>query len=192
MELVCKVCVTVVNFQLNRRVTLHKALNGFRAVRVVVTSTLEAKLAQQLAGIAHKPLFQVLLDMHKTYNPLYRGWSMDIFRGYGVGQNTARIIAHHWGSLLFVLKASRFLGIALGTGRGVMQGDPTSPMIFNIVMDEVVRAVLEVVCGPHEVRHGMGWAAGEWNLFFYLDDGKIVGRDHIWVNYTLTVALEMF
>ena len=73
MELVCKVCVTVVNFQLNRRVTLHKALNGFRAVRVVVTSTLEAKLAQQLAGITHKPLSQVFMDVRKAYDYLDAG-----------------------------------------------------------------------------------------------------------------------
>ena len=35
-----------------------------------------------------------------------------------------------------------FLGMAFGTGRGFTQGDPTSPMIFNIVVDAVVRAVL--------------------------------------------------
>ena len=49
-------------------------------------------------------------------------------------------------------------------------------MIFNIVVDEVVRAVLELVCGPHEAWHGMGWVAGERNLVFYADDGRIAGR----------------
>ena len=37
-----------------------------------------------------------------------------------------------------------------------MQGDPASPMMFNIVVDVVVKAMLEVVCGPQEMRHGMG------------------------------------
>ena len=32
------------------------------------------------------------------------------------------------------------------TGRVVTQGDPTYPMIFNIVVDVVVRAVLDLVC----------------------------------------------
>ena len=41
-----------------------------------------------------------------------------------------------------------------GTGIEVMQGDPTYPMIFNIVVYAVVRAVLEAVCGPQEVRCG--------------------------------------
>ena len=65
-------------------------------------------------------------------------------------------------------------------------------MILNTVVDTVVIAVLEVFFGPQESRHRMGWAAGERNLVFYADDGKIVGRDHIWVQDALTVTVEMF
>ena len=65
-------------------------------------------------------------------------------------------------------------------------------MIFNIAVDTVVRAALEVVCGPQEARHGMGWAAVDCNLIFYADDRIISGRDHIWVQYALTVSLAMF
>ena len=77
-------------------------------------------------------------------------------------------------------------------GRGVTQGYPASPMIFNIVVDAVSRAVLEVVCGPQEARHGMGWAAGERNLILYADVGRIVGRDHIWLKEALTVTVAIF
>ena len=88
-------------------------------------------------------------------------------------------------------KDSRFLGMEFGTGRGVTQGDPTSPMIFNIVANTVVIAVLEVVCRPQEDRHGMGWAAGERNLVLYMDGGRIAGRYHIWVQDALMVTAEM-
>ena len=56
------------------------------------------------------------------------------------------------------------------------QGDPASLMILNIVVDAVVRAVLEAVCSPQEAHHGMGWEVGERNLVFYADDGRVVGR----------------
>ena len=56
------------------------------------------------------------------------------------------------------------------------QGDPASPMILNILVDSVVWAVLEEVCSPYEAQHGMGWAAGEINLFFYSDDGRMGRR----------------
>ena len=107
-------------------------------------------------------------------------------------QNTARLITHHWDSLIFVPKAKRFLGAAFVMGRGVTQGDPASPMIFNIVVDAVVRAVLEVVCRPQEARHGMGWSAVEWNLVFYTDDRRIAESHHIWVQDALMVKVAMF
>ena len=37
------------------------------------TATLEAKLEQQLVGISHDPLFQVFLDVQKSYISLDRG-----------------------------------------------------------------------------------------------------------------------
>ena len=60
----------------------------------------------------------------------------------------------------FVPKASRFLGMDFGIEIEVTQGDPAYPMIFNIFVDAVGRAVLEVCFGPQEPQHGMGWAEG--------------------------------
>ena len=64
-------------------------------------------------------------------------------------------------------------------------------MIFNIVMDAVVRAELEVVCRTQEAQDGMGWAAGGRNLVFYADDGSIMGRNHIWAQDALTMTVAM-
>ena len=72
------------------------------------------------------------------------------------------------------------------------QGDPAPPMIFNIVVDAVVRAVLDEVCSLQEAHNGMGWAVGEKNLIFYTDDERIVGRDHEWVQDSMTVMVAMF
>ena len=64
MKVVCEVCATVVNFQLKQSVTLNDAFHGFTADRGMGTATLEENLAQQLAGLAHEPLFRVFLDVH--------------------------------------------------------------------------------------------------------------------------------
>ena len=47
------------------------------------------------------------------------------------------------------------------------------------MVDVVVWAVMDVVCGPQEAQHGLGWAVGERNLIFYADDGRIAGRYHV-------------
>ena len=63
-------------------------------------------------------------------------------------------------------------------GQGAAQGDPASPIIFNIVVDVVVRAVLEELCILQEAHHGMIWGAGARNLVSYADDRRIAGRYH--------------
>ena len=72
------------------------------------------------------------------------------------------------------------------------QGNSASPTIFNIVVDMVVRAVLDVVCGPQESQHGLVWASGERNLVFYPDGGRMVGQDHAWVQDALAMTVAMF
>ena len=56
----------MVDYWLNRGVVLHDALHRFRWGRGTGTATMEAKLTQQLAGLAYEPLFQVFLDIHKA------------------------------------------------------------------------------------------------------------------------------
>ena len=46
---------------------LHDALHGSREGRGAGTPMLDAKLAQQLGGISHEPLFQVFMDVCKSY-----------------------------------------------------------------------------------------------------------------------------
>ena len=59
VKVVWKVCATVVNCHINSSVKLNNKIHGLRAGRGTETATLEANLAQQLAGIAHEPLSQV-------------------------------------------------------------------------------------------------------------------------------------
>ena len=70
VEVLWEVCSVVINCRLKRSVVLHNALHGFREGRGTGTEMLEAKLAHHLDGLAHKPLFQVLLDVRNDYEPL--------------------------------------------------------------------------------------------------------------------------
>ena len=86
-EVAWKVCATVVNCRLVRGLVLHEALHGFRSGRETGTATLDANSDQQLAGLAHEPLFQVFLDIHKEYDSLDRGICLEVLRGYRMGPN---------------------------------------------------------------------------------------------------------
>ena len=77
-----------------------------------------------------------------------------------MGPNLTRLLKSYWERHRIAPNTGKFLGKEFRTGGGLTQVDPESPIIFNIVVDAVVRAVLDVVCGTQEDQHGLGWAAG--------------------------------
>ena len=72
------------------------------------------------------------------------------------------------------------------------QGEPVYPTLFNIIVDSVVRADLQEICGSQEAQLGFGWSTGEHNIFFYADDGRIAGQYPIWVQTSLMTLVRIF
>ena len=81
VEVLWKVCSVVVNCRLKRSVVLHDALCGFREGIGTGTETLDVKLAQKLARLAHKPLFRVFLYVRKVYDSFDREGFLELLRG---------------------------------------------------------------------------------------------------------------
>ena len=52
--------------------------------------------------------------------------------------NARRLLTNYWRRLNMVARAGGYYGMAFGGERGVTQGDPLSPTIFNVVVDAVV------------------------------------------------------
>ena len=55
VEIIWKVCTSIVSSRLQRSIVLHDFIHGFRQGSGTGTSIMEAKLEQQLAEIIHKP-----------------------------------------------------------------------------------------------------------------------------------------
>ena len=106
---------------------------------------------------------------------------MEILHEYGLGPRLQQLIKRYWDGHRVVTKSGKYYGRPFSTGRGVRQGYQVSPKLFNTIVDELVRATLQEICGHQEAQHGFGWSAGEHNICFYTDDGQISGRYPIWV-----------
>ena len=128
----------MVNCCLKSIVVFHDALYGFTEGRGERTATLESKMAHQLARILHDPLLQVVLEFCKAYDSLERYWCLELLRGYRLGPDLAQPLDNYWKQQRIVPKSGKCLGTPFGTGRGVTQGDTAYPIIYNIVVDEVV------------------------------------------------------
>ena len=66
----------------------------------------------------------------------------------------------HWGKMTIVARAGGYYGDAFKGARGVKQGDPLLPTIFNVVVDAVVRHWVTLAVEEAEKRGIGGRRAG--------------------------------
>ena len=57
----------------------------------------------------------------------------------GVGPGARRLLRNYWRRLTMAARSGGYYGTCFKEERGVTQGDPLSPTLFNVVVDAVVR-----------------------------------------------------
>ena len=72
VEVLWKLLLGIVNWQIGVAVKFYDVLHGFREGLGTGTTSLEAKLIQQLMEIREELFYEVLLDIHKDYDYLDR------------------------------------------------------------------------------------------------------------------------
>ena len=146
------------------------------------TAIIEAKLLMQLHRRSGIPLFMVFIDLKKAYDTLDRHQALRILKAYGVGPNLIRIIQTVWEGDTLVPRQSGYYGRPLRARRGVRQGDIISPLIFNIMVDAVVRhwRSLQSCDTPEETS------------VFYADDGMQAGTDADAIEHSVGVLTKAF
>ncbi len=86
----------------------------------------------------HYPLYGVLVDLWKAFDLMDRPRCLTILHAYGVGPNMLRLIEAFWEHAALTCRVSGNYGRPFKAGRGVTQGEPLLPMLFNILVDAVV------------------------------------------------------
>ena len=132
---------------------LHDVLHSFRQGRGAGTAIIEVKLEQQLAGIFNETSFQVFIDIRKAYNSLDQGTCMEILRDYGLGTRLQILLQRYWDLHRVVTKAGNYYGRPFRAGRGLTQGDPFYPTLFNIIVGTVVKETLLPLTTRNRVEH---------------------------------------
>ena len=145
VEVLWKEVVSLLNCCLAAAITYNDAIHNFWVGRETGTVALEAKLIQQLTVIREAFLFEVFLDLQKAYYYLDWEMSLELLVVYGVGLRTLRLLQTYWERLTMVAKASRYFGRPFKGYRGVTQGGPMSPKIFNVVRDAIIRQRMSMV-----------------------------------------------
>ena len=92
------------------------------------------------------------MDIWKDYNSLYWERDLELLASYGFDHRTIQLLWMYWDHLtmvakagLMATKAGRYFGHPFKGYRGITQGDPLYPTIFNVVADTVIRHLVMVV-----------------------------------------------
>ena len=97
---------------------------------------------------------------------------------YKVGKNIKRYVKTVWERQQFILRQSGFYSEAIEVERGCTQGDTDSPIIFNLIIDAVIRKWKEDMKGRRS------------RACFYADDGLIENTDHQALQQQLDTIVE--
>jgi Reverse transcriptase (RNA-dependent DNA polymerase) len=166
--------------RMSHTIQFDDMLHGFRPGRGTGTAILEARLHLDKSIQQGKTLSQVFLDLSKAYDTLDRDRTIELLRAYGVGPRSISILQNFWNSLQLVPRQGGFYGKPIQSERGVTQGDPLSPIIFNIAVDAIVRQ-LRASFPPGTL----------WGLF-YADDGWLASHNPAILQEALNMATDLF
>ena len=92
-------------------ISFHDSLHGFLSKQGVGTTTMETKLAQQLAYLEQKALYMVFIDMRKAYDAMNCGRCLEILEMNGVGPYMLRLISYFWDNAELFCQASGYYGV---------------------------------------------------------------------------------
>ena len=137
-------------------------------------------------------LYVIFLDLTKAYDASDRSRSMDILKGYGVGERVRRLLRECWNKTTMVAREGGYYGTGFKGGRGVTQGNPLSPTIFNVVVYAVVRHSVMLAVTEAETRGEWGREGMHQAALLYADDGMIASSDPQWLQWEFTQLVRLF
>jgi hypothetical protein len=83
-------------------------------------------------------------------------------------------------------------GEFFGAYRGVTQGGPLSSLMFNVCVDCVIREWLQQVLGEDAARDGLGEAARDHMVAFFVDDGLVAATYPEWLQLSFQILIALF
>ena len=175
LEVLYKLVSTIINSRLKRTINFDDSIHGFRAGRGTGTAITEAKLRMQLHASKSDPLYIVFVDLNKAYDTLDRTQASRILQDYSDGPALINFIERIWEGGTIYPKRSGYYGKSFRA----RQGDIISSMLFNTMLDAVVR----------------NWSAtkrGDDKCGFYTDDNILAGLNSTHVQEGLDIVTASF
>ena len=91
-----------------------------------------------------------------------------------------------------VARAGGYFGTGFKGERGMTEGDPLSPTIFNVLVDAVVRHWVTLAVEEAETRGEWGREGRHQAALLYADDGMVALSDPCWIQWAFNTLVVLF
>jgi len=135
---------------------------------------------------------QHYLDWTKAFATFHKVRAFKKLHECGPPPKLLGLIAHMWDKMQVIPKQADFFGIPFSKESGQITGSILGPLIFNIVVNSVVRCWMTIMVDDGGTSAMTGLTVKELLLLFYADNGMIASRDPVWLQEALIVLVALF
>ncbi|KAG2213760.1 hypothetical protein INT45_001415 [Circinella minor] len=116
---------------------------GFLAGKFIGDNGLAARLIMEYARHYRLPGVGILLDQFKAYNRVHPTYLRRVLLHIGLPTLLVLSLCTLFFSTTLSVIVNGFLSGPINQGRGLRQGDPISPVLFNLAFDPLLRMILD-------------------------------------------------
>ena len=185
-QLLNRLYAKLLNRRLMSRVSLNPRQKAFMPVDGCSEHVFVISEAIEQCRKQRKELNLVFLDLAKAFDMVSHSSIIRALCRFGVGQRMAKIVTDLYTNVTTTIRGKQGPTGQIRMARGVKQGCPLSPLLFNMVMDELVDSLgtRHELCLNSE-RPG-------FNILAFADDLALASSTEHGLNWLLTRAREFF
>lgn len=114
---------------------------GFMKNRFIGEQGMIVQCIQEVASKTHSDSIALLLDQQKAYDRIHFEYLQQCMQAFNIPTVIINAVTSLFSSTMIQVNVNGFLTAPFQQSRGLRQGDPLSPLLFNIAFDPLLRSI---------------------------------------------------
>lgn len=138
-----KIFTRLINTRLMIHMNKYLSTNqmGFMPNRFIGEQGLILQCLQEISHQAQSDTIALLLDQQKAYDRIHFDYLQECMQAFNIPSKITQSIVSLFSSTMIQVNVNGFLTSHFQQRRGLRQGDPISPLLFNIAFDPLLRSI---------------------------------------------------